>query len=697
MTAARTPTRALAALALAVTLVAALTPASAAQEAAPSLEVVLTGISTVVGPRAPLDYQVTVRNRGQEPVRDLLVQARLGPQVDTRSELATVLAIPAGDVGGQPLDAFRPSGAELSPGAARPLERRRVDLPPGLGDQRAGVVLPLSIEVQASGPDGPVTAALVTYVVDLAAGARQPLRATLLVPVREPTHRNPAGDFIDDKLAGLLAPGGSLGAVVTELARPAAPAATMVVDAMLVEDATAMVGGWRLRQGGRRTSVPPGDPRSVQADKFLQALKAAASRHRPAAFAYGNADLPALVRAGGAARAEGPVRTGRNLLANGLGTAPDESLAWPVDGAIDGALLEALDQTGGDVVVLEPRHLPAPSGEGTQNATVDLGGGPSPQRALVGDAVLSGALTDPRAASAPVEWAQRLLAETAVTWLERPNSSEPRGILLAPPQDWRPTRAFFRSLVRGLGAAPWLRLQPASTLAGEVAQGPAEGERRLATVTAADVAAGLPRSYLNRVEQTRAQLDSFRRAVGNDFQPADGGSLERDLLLVAESSDWRPAGARERGRGFVRAIGQGIKSVYRHVAVITTPVTLTARSGKIPITVANGSAERITVVLRLTSPKVDLPGASEPFVLEPRRRTTQLLQVGTRATGTFPIRVDVLTPDGEVRIASGDIRLTSTAFNRVALALTGGAAGLLLLWWRFGRRRRNGTDNGTEA
>jgi Family of unknown function (DUF6049) len=691
VTAARTPTRALAALALAVTLVATLAPAAPAQEAAPSLEVALSGISPVVGPRAPLGYQVTVRNRGHQPVRDLVVQARLGLPVDTRSELATVLATPAADVGGQPLDAFRPAGVELAPGAARQLERRRVDLPAGLGDQRAGVVLPLSIQVQASGPAGSVTAALTTYVVDLPAGARQPLRAALLVPVREPTHRNPAGDFVDDKLAGLLAPGGSLGAVVTELARPAAPAATMVVDAMLVEDATAMVGGWRLRQGGRRTNVPPGDPRSVQADKFLQALKTAASRHRPAAFAYGNADLPALVRAGGGARAEGPVRTGRNLLANGLGTAPDESLAWPVDGAIDGALLQALEQTGGDVVVLEPRHLPAPSSEVTQNATVDLGGGPSPQRALVGDAVLSGALTDPRAASDPVEWAQRVLAETAVTWLERPNSSEPRGILLAPPQDWRPTRAFFRSLVRGLGAAPWLRLQPASTLAGEVPQGPAEGERRLATVTAADVAAGLPRSYLDRVEQTRAQLDSFLRAVGNDFQPADGSSFDHDLL-VAESSDWRPAAARARGRGFVRAITQGIRSVYRHVAVITTPVTLTARSGKIPVTVANGSAERIAVVLRLTSPKVDLPGASEPFVLEPGRRTTQLLQVGTRATGTFPIRVDVLTPDGEVKIAGGDIRLTSTAFNRVALALTGGAAGLLLLWWRFGRRRRNGTE-----
>ena len=697
MTGARTATRALAALALAGTLVAATAPAAPAQEASPSLEVVLTAVSTVVGPRAPLDYRVAVRNRGQQPVRDLLVRTRLGEPLETRSELATLLATPGGDPGVQPLDEFRPAVGELAPGAARPLERRRVDLPPGLGDGHAGVVLPLSVQVQATGRAGPVTAHLTTYVVDLPERAGQPLRAALLAPVREPTHRNPAGDFIDDKLDDLLAPGGSLGAVVTELASPGAPAVTLVVDAMLVEEATAMVGGWRLRQGGRRVTVPPGDPRSQHAEQFLRELKKAASGHPPAAFPFGNADLPALVRVGGGARADGPVGKGRNLLANGLGTAPDESLAWPVDGAVDGALLQALEQAGSDVVVLEPRHLPAPETGVTQNATVDLGDGPEPQRALVGDDVLSEALADPRSAGAPVEWAQRILAETAVTWLERPNSSEPRGILLAPPQDWRPSRAFFRSLVRGLGAAPWLRLQPASTLAAEVPQGPAEGERRLATVTAADVAAGLSRTYLNQVEKTRDELDSFTRAVGNDFSPPDGGndssSFERDLL-VAESSDWRPPSARGRGRGYIRAVDQGIKGVYRHIRVISTPVTLTARSGKIPITVANGSAERVTVVLRLTSPKVDLPAASEPFVLEPGRRTTQLLQVGTRATGTFPIRVDVLTPDGEQTIAGGDVRLTSTAFNRVALALTGGAAGLLLLWWRFGRRRR--PENGNE-
>ena len=694
MTGARTSTRALAALAVAATLAATLgtAPAAAAQEAAPSLEVELAAISPVVSPKAPLDYRVAVRNRSQGPVRDLEVSAGLGEPVDTRSELPTLLATPGGAPVSQPLEQFRPAAAEVGGASTRLLERRRVALQPGLGDGRAGVVLPLTVRVRGTGAAGEVAASLTTFVVDLPVPASQPLRAALLVPVREPTHRNPAGDFVDDKLAGLLSPTGSLGAIADELARPGAPTATMVVDGMLVEDATAMVGGWRLREKGKRTTVPPGDPRSGHADRFLQSLKAAAASHPPAAFAYGNADLPALVRVGGGSRAQEAVRVGRDRIENGLGTPPDESLAWPVDGAIDGAVLRTLEQTGGHVVVLDARHLPGPETAVTQNATVDLGGGPDPQRALVGDAALSAALADPRAARDPAEWAQRILAETAVAWLERPNSSDPRGVLLAPPQGWRPTPGFFRSLARGLGNAPWLRLQPAATLAADVPQGPAEGERRLATVTAADLAAGLPANYLNRVGQTRSELDSFRRAVGNDIQPTGGGNYDRDLL-VAESSDWRPAAARARGRGFIAAVRNGIRTVYRRIQVGTTPVTLTSRRGTIPVTIANDSEERVTVVLRLTSPKVDLPATSDPFVLEPGRRTTQLLPVGTRTTGSFPIRVDVLTPDGREVIAAGEIRLVSTAFNRVALGLTGGAVGALLLWWwRSDRRRRAGTD-----
>jgi hypothetical protein len=684
--------RLLAALAVLVAVSAGLAvPGRArAQQVGPALEVVLQSISPAAGPKTPLRYRLAVRNHGAAPVGGLLVQVFVGQPVVTRSELASLLALPGGPpVGLAKLEEFRPS-AEVPPGATVLLEPRQVAVPSRLGPGSPGAVLPLSVLVQA----GPLTARLGTFVVQLAAAPEQPLRAALLVPFHEPPHRNSSDEFIDDRLAGLLAPSGSLGAMAAELAlaRRGAPRLTMVVDGLLVEEATAMAGSWPLRQGGKLTVVPAGDPRSRAAGQFLENLRRAASDNPPTAFAYANADLPALVRN----RSDGQsIEVGRSVLRRELGTPPDQRLAWPVDGAIDAAVLQALAATGADTVVLDPRRLPT-SATTTQNATVDLGEGMlERQRALVGDPVLSTALTDPRAASAPVEWAQRVLAETAVAWLERPNASEPRGILLAPPQDWRPPPAFFRALARGLGAAPWLRVQRATTLADDVAQGPDQGERRLAPVTAADVAAGLPGAYLDRVDQVRSQLASFRRTVGTEFQPA-AGDYDRDLL-IAESSDWRPANARARGRAFVRAVQRGIAGVYRRVGVDATRVTLTARSGKIPITVHNDSAQRLTVVLRLSSPKVELPpGASQPIVLEPHRRSTQLLQVTTRATGTFPLRVDVLTADAAEHIAGGEVVLVSTAFNRVALVLSGGAAGFLLLWWGRGRRRTARDTKGGE-
>src|SRR4029453_4120916 len=179
-------TRTLAALAAVVALLAA--PATAAaqtQEAAPSLEVVLTAISPVTTPATPLGYRVAVRNRGQAAVGSLHVTAELGRPGDTRPALAHAGPNPAGVAAPPPLDEFRPALAEVAAGTTALLEARQVPLPAGLADLPAGVVLPLVVTVDAQGPGDRISDSLTTFVVHLPARPEKPLRAALLVPVRE--------------------------------------------------------------------------------------------------------------------------------------------------------------------------------------------------------------------------------------------------------------------------------------------------------------------------------------------------------------------------------------------------------------------------------------------------------------------------------------------------------------------------------
>jgi Family of unknown function (DUF6049) len=659
----------------------------------PAVQLILDAVAPVNGPKAPLAYRVSVRNRGHSELRNLHFQGRIGSPIRTRSELQQMVGEPGDPTDPEPggLAAIQswqpPNGTVVAPGATTSLPAHTEPFPTWLSIPSPGTVLPMAIELRASNDLGSVSTHLVTFVVVTNGKIGNPLQISLLVPLHEQTHRNAAGDFVDDKLAKLLAPSGSLGGIAATLAQPNAPKVTMVIDPLLTDEATAMGGSWQLRHGRARETIPADDARSVAAKTFVQNLRVAAGRNLPSAMPYASADLPSLVQAGSDAEALAPLLYAQKHLREWLGPDPDSSLAWPVPGAIDAATLKMLGEAGAESAVLDSHLLPTNAGT-TQNATVDLGAGLGGlEHAIVPDSALAATLTDPRQRTEPAEWAQRVVAETAVTWLELPNGSTPRGILLAPPQDWRPSPGFFSALVHGLGGSPWLNLVPAQQLARQVPQGPDRDPRQLAPYTADDVSLGLPASYLHTVSLVNSRLTSFSRMVGSDFRPLD--DYDRDLL-IAQSSDWRTAAGRARGMSFVRAVSQGMKAVQQQVGVQRTRVTLTSRRGAIPITVTNAGTQRLTVVLKLSSPRVDLPPTSEQFTVNGKEQVTRRVEVGTRTTGTFPIRVDVFTPDGKVNIARGQVTLVSTAFNRVALILAGSAGGFLLLWWgkKTGWRRR---------
>ncbi len=649
-----------------------------------ALTLTLAKISPAAGPgsKAPLVFQLVVRDNGAGPLQGLRVDTLAGGPLRTHSEFQQVAGETAPSLAGfSLLDRWQvPGQPRVAPGAALTLPAHALSLPPR-GDPAA--VLPLVLRVSGDSASGPVSAQLLTFAVDLngQVAAAQRLRIALLAPLHEPTQRTPAGAFIDQGrgLEAQLAPSAPLGAIAAALSRPGAPKVTLVVDALLTEEASLLVG----------------NPGSKIASQFTDNLRAAADQNPqnpPSAFPYDTADLPSLLRGGYDTEALASVLRGQNLLRE-FGTTPSTALAWPVSGPIDTATLKGIALSGATTVVLPARLLPT-SAALTQNATVNLGPGVAPlRRALVPDTTLSTPLSSAQMTTEPVAWAQRILAESAVTWLEQPNSSQPRGVLLAPPQSWRPSPAFFRALAQGLAAAGWLRLEPAAQLATDVPQGPDRQPRQLVPYGAADAHLGLPASYLASIAKTRASLASFNRAVGDNFALSD--DFDRDLLIAA-SSDWRPSPARPRGASFINAVKKGMRTVYSKVGVDRTPRTLTSRTGQLPITVINDGDQPLEVMLQLSSPRVDLPAATQPFLLAAHRRVTKRIEVSTRTTGSFPILVEVLTPDGR-QITQASVTLVSTAFDRVALLLAGGAAAFLLVWWGRKRARRRGGDAGAGA
>jgi hypothetical protein len=691
------PLRRLAALLLALAGVGGSLAAPArAQEPSPTptLELQLLGITPSVGPERPLGLRLRVRNPGGAPLRDLVLRVYRGSIVQTRSQLLQRLTSPPPQgvlIASRPLE-----GLEVGPGQVADLPPQRVDLPEGLGTGGAGAVVAMHLEVQAEAGGDQVEDAIDTWAVFISEQVANPLQLSLLVPMTEPTHRTPDKVFVDSRLGGTLSTGGSLGRIAAELAAPDRPPLSLVVDPLLVEEAAAMAANeWPLR--GRAMAepqaIPGNDPRSLAAKSFLDNLRLAASRPGVplTAFPYANGDLTALVRHGLEADVLALIGKGRRDLEAALGTTPDERLAWPAGGAVDAPTLKTLGLANVRGTVISHDLLPVDS-PWTQNAPVRLDGGTSqPGTALVPDASLSAAVADPRGATEPAVLAQRVLAETAVAWLERPGGTNPtaRGVLIAPPQSWRPAPGFFSALLDGLGEVPWLDVVPAHALLEGVPPGPDDQSRALAPYGQALTSRELPGAYLARISEAKRRLTSFQSTVGPGYAPVEDFTRN---LYVAESTAYRRPTPRSRGVLHIRAVNEGIVSVYDRVRIQGTQVTLTRRDGNVPVSVTNSGDEPLTVRLRLTSPRVEVPQhVSEPFVIGGRSGATIAPRVRTRATGRFPVTAEVLSADGRVIIARDDVQVRSTAISRVTLVLMGGSLAFLLVWWgrkNLGRGRR---------
>jgi Family of unknown function (DUF6049) len=262
----------------------------------------------------------------------------------------------------------------------------------------------------------------------------------------------------------------------------------------------------------------------------------------------------------------------------------------------------------------------------------------------------------------------------------------PRVVTIVNPDDFDPSTVLYTALLTGLRNNPYVQpvsaAQAFDALDPEVS-GPTREvqERQLVNAPSADALVS-PTAYRDQ----RIRLNSFG-ALTRAGDPAVG--LADRSLLASVSSAWPLDAGRARASAHLRTVDT---VVNQFVSLIEVPdpksITLTSRSGSIPLTFRNATGDVVRLRAALSSDKVFFPEGSVIDLELPPRSSTVQVAVETRTSGTFPINLEVTSVDGVLSISQRRLEVRSTFVSTVGFVLMGSAVLFLAVWWGFDLRRR---------
>lgn len=294
----------------------------------------------------------------------------------------------------------------------------------------------------------------------------------------------------------------------------------------------------------------------------------------------------------------------------------------------------------------------------------------------------------------PVLGAHRLLADLAVIYNDDPEAAR-RGVAVVPPLTWTPDADLVDALLGGLATSPLLRSVSLDRFFTDVAVSTTGSGSRTAPLVRRPVAdPGAPGEAgplpAASIREARRRIERFASAI-DVADPAGAAILDRldRTLLATTSTDLR---SRDRSR-YLTGVNDQIGEQLAGIAMPSNrSITLTAREGEIPVTVRSNLDYPVKVKLRVLSDTLEFPeGGEHELELDIRRNATSQFAVRAPSSGSFPVRVQVLSPDGDLVIAESRFRVRSTAISGVGTGLSIGAALFLLVWWANhlrGRRSR---------
>jgi hypothetical protein len=614
-------------------------------------------------PGRELDLRFRAQNLGTEPIGELAIGVTLYSRVLSRSAYeASLVSDPSIVIDAGTL----PREDAIEPGETRDFEVS-LSLEQGIDPDQSGVY-PVKVDLRSGITS---VAELRTPAIFLVREPEIPLGLSWTLVLAHPIVFAPDGTFTDPSLEIALGPGGRLNGEIRALLElasdPTAAPVDVAVSPVLLTQLGRMRQGYEVSVGGETRRVPAGEGGAALAERALENLRtiAAAPNVEVTALPFSAPEIPSLYGGGLGRDVIVQLERGREVASTFVDTEMVEEILRPPGAALDEPTLRGLSAAGIRTLLVGPSTVELPEqplgfagppttslGDGSLAAIV-------PEPSI--DAVLTSVVADD-----PLLAAQVLLGELTTIWQEAPG--EERGVGLVMSEDAPLPGPFFPPLVRGIATAPWLAPEDAEAFVGTFP--PTD-----ASILANPSFRRFPTTYVASLRQARRRIDTLRSMLPS-------ASLEPDrletMLLLAEARQFLISTS--DGLAFIDAVKLSVRDTIDDLALETvSSVTLTSESGGVPVTVSNEGPHPLRFLVRLDSPWL-LNEPTAALELAPGDSQTVRLQAQLRSTGRFPVHVQMVSRSGRL-IAQQRLAVRSTAYNRIALLITIGAALVLVAVW----------------
>jgi hypothetical protein len=396
--------------------------------------------------------------------------------------------------------------------------------------------------------------------------------------------------------------------------------------------------------------------------------------------------LPALLNSGLGRDVDAQVAAGRELASSTIGLTPAAQVARAPFGALDGGAVTQLVRDGATILLADADTVERPVIPPTDfaplpTAALDRPGGGDPVALVLPDPGTQAVLTSELAQTDPVLTAQQTLGELAAIWQEAPvpPPGEPRGVAVSLTDDLALPPGFWDPFARRVANAPFLD----PVLAGDLVDRVPPGDP---VDLAAPSTAVFSPDYAETVKQERRRVDALTSMVVGESDLS--ARLER-ALLYAEAGQYVGFGE-SAGRGWTDAVNAQTDAQFARTIPDASPgFTLTARAGTIPLLIPGSPGPPLDVEVELQSSQLRFPDGATQKVRITDEQQSVLFRVEATGAGQIPLRVIVRAPNGR-ELNDTTLAVRSTAYNRIALVITGAAAlALVALWVRrlIARRR----------